>query len=117
MTTRCNIHYNRLPNDEHGDHDNGTKRYNPRFDYSPGSFDKIPRKSIALAFCLLFLGSILLFLSYFILSGHMGGETSQAYGLFALGILTFLPGFYETRTAYYSWRGAKGHHFSSIPSY
>jgi hypothetical protein len=26
-------------------------------------------------------------------------------------------GFYETRLAYYAWRGAKGYRFSSIPDY
>ncbi|GMH15982.1 hypothetical protein Nepgr_017823 [Nepenthes gracilis] len=46
---------------------------------------------------------------------HIGGEPSQGYGLLVLGILAFLPGFYETRIAYYSWRGAKGYHFTSIP--
>ncbi|KAJ0830500.1 hypothetical protein HanPSC8_Chr15g0656141 [Helianthus annuus] len=50
-------------------------------------------------------------------SGYMGGDVSQAYGLFGLGTLTFLPGFYETRIAYYSWRGAHGFHFAAIPGY
>uniref|UniRef100_A0A453SJ28 Uncharacterized protein n=1 Tax=Aegilops tauschii subsp. strangulata TaxID=200361 RepID=A0A453SJ28_AEGTS len=27
------------------------------------------------------------------------------------------PGFYETRVAYYSWRGAPGYTFASIPDY
>ncbi|GJN11143.1 hypothetical protein PR202_ga29315 [Eleusine coracana subsp. coracana] len=38
----------------------------------------------------------------------MEGDGSQAYGLLFLGILAFLPGYYETRVAYYSWRGAPG---------
>lgn len=29
----------------------------------------------------------------------------------------FFPGFYETRIAYYSWRGAQGYRFSLIPDY
>ncbi|KAF3669046.1 putative protein kinase G11A-like isoform X1 [Capsicum annuum] len=48
---------------------------------------------------------------------HMEGESFQGYGLLALGILTFLPGFYEMRIAYYSWRGAKGYRFTVIPDY
>ncbi|KAL2603227.1 hypothetical protein R1flu_008807 [Riccia fluitans] len=44
-------------------------------------------------------------------------ENSQAYGFLTLGILLFLPGFYETRIAYYSWRGYKGYSFSRIPAY
>ncbi|KAL3585347.1 hypothetical protein D5086_012214 [Populus alba] len=60
-------------------------QYDPRFDYTPGSFDRVPWKSIFLAIFLLFLGCVLLSLSFFIFTGHMGGEKSQAYGLLALG--------------------------------
>ncbi|XP_062152863.1 uncharacterized protein LOC133861158 [Alnus glutinosa] len=117
MASRRNVHYSPLPADE-DDYDGIARRqYDPRFDYTPKSFDKIPWKSIALALFLLFLGSLLLFLSYFIFTGHMGGDRSQAYGLLALGVLSFLPGFYETRVAYYAWRGANGYRFTSIPDY
>ncbi|XP_050382445.1 uncharacterized protein LOC126799311 [Argentina anserina] len=115
MASRRNVQYSRLATDEDDDY-NGTGN-DRRFDYTPKSFDKVPWKSIGLALFLLSLGSFLLFLSYFIFTGHMGGEMSQAYGLLALGILTFLPGFYETRIAYYAWRGAKGFRFASIPDY
>ncbi|KAH7532681.1 uncharacterized protein LOC107415889 isoform X2 [Ziziphus jujuba] len=115
MATKRNVQYSRLPTDEDIGYDGSQS--DTRFDYSPKAFDKVPWKSIALALFLLCLGSLLLFLSYFIFTGHMGGERSQAYGLLALGILTFLPGFYETRIAYYSWRGAKGYRFASIPDY
>lgn len=90
MATRRNVQYSRLRNDE--DYDGNATQYDPRFDYTPKSFDRIPWKSIALALFLLFLGLTLLFLAYFILTGHMGGDRSQAYGLLALGILTSLPG-------------------------
>ncbi|PSS30474.1 Transmembrane protein [Actinidia chinensis var. chinensis] len=113
MASRRNVGYSRLAADE-DDYDGG---YDPRYDYTANSFDKVPWKSIALALFLLSLGCLLLFLSYFIFSGHMGGERSQAYGLLGLGILSFLPGFYETRLAYYSWRGATGYRFASIPDY
>ena len=73
------------------DHRRG-KQYDPRFDYTPKALDRVPWKSILLAIFLLCLGSLLLFLSFFIFTGHMGGEQSQAYGLLALGLLTFLPG-------------------------
>ncbi|CAL5083883.1 unnamed protein product [Urochloa decumbens] len=59
----------------------------------------------------------LLSLSYFIFTSHMEGDGSQAYGLLFLGVLAFLPGYYETRVAYYSWRGAPGYTFASIPDY
>lgn len=93
MASKRNIRYSALPTDEDNEYDGSRGRqYDPRFDYTPKSFDKIPWKSIALAIVLLSLGSLLLFLSLFILTGHMGGERSQAYGLLALGLLTFLPG-------------------------
>ncbi|XP_059452769.1 uncharacterized protein LOC132183359 [Corylus avellana] len=117
MASRRNVHYSPLPADE-DDYDGIARRqYDARFDYTPKSFDKIPWKSIVLALFLLSLGLLLLFLSYFIFTGHMGGERSQAYGLLALGVLSFLPGFYETRVAYYAWRGINGYRFASIPDY
>ncbi|GMI98218.1 hypothetical protein like AT3G29170 [Hibiscus trionum] len=116
MSSRRNVRYSPLAVDEDGDYDGG-RRYDPRFDYAPKAFDRVPWKSIALAFFLLCLGCLLLFLSFFIFTGHMGGDQSQAYGLLVLGVLTFLPGFYETRIAYYSWRGAEGYTFASIPDY
>uniref|UniRef100_A0A6N2K1P9 Uncharacterized protein n=1 Tax=Salix viminalis TaxID=40686 RepID=A0A6N2K1P9_SALVM len=115
MSSRRNVRYSALPDDDNDDKSGA--RYDPRFDYTPGSFDRVPWKSIFLAIFLLFLGCVLLSLSIFIFTGHMGGEKAQAYGLFALGIITFMPGFYETRIAYYSWRGAKGYQFASIPRY
>ncbi|KAA0039453.1 transmembrane protein 230 [Cucumis melo var. makuwa] len=90
MASRRNIRYSSLASDDN-DVDSEGSRFDPRFYYTPKAFDKIPWKSIALAIFLLLLGSLLLFLSYFVLTGHMAGEKSQAYGLLALGFLTFLP--------------------------
>ncbi|KAL2505011.1 Eukaryotic protein of unknown function (DUF872) [Abeliophyllum distichum] len=118
MASRRNTNYSRLADDENDSYDGSSGRpKDPRFNYTPKTYDKIPWKSIILALFLLFLGCLLLFLSIFIFTGHMGGDRSQAYGLLGLGILTFLPGFYETRIAYYSWRGAQGYRFASIPDY
>ncbi|KAH9608667.1 hypothetical protein KSS87_021885 [Heliosperma pusillum] len=124
MASRRNVKYSRLDDIEDDesytfpDADNKRgKRYDPRFEYMPKSLDKVPWRSVLLALFLLSLGCILLVVSVFILTDHMGGERSQAYGLFALGIIAFLPGFYETRIAYYSWRGAAGYRFASIPDY
>ncbi|PIN01899.1 putative membrane protein [Handroanthus impetiginosus] len=118
MASKQNIVYSRLPVEE-GDYcdSSSQRRHDPRFDYSPTTHNKVPWNSIFLAFFLLLLGCLLLLLSFFIFTGHMGGDLSQAYGLLGLGFLTFLPGFYETRIAYYSWRGAQGYHFTSIPDY
>ncbi|KAI3824076.1 hypothetical protein L1987_05524 [Smallanthus sonchifolius] len=112
MTSRRNINYTRLAVDE-----DSKNTFDPRFDMSAETLDKVPWKSVGLALSLLLFGCVLLLLSLFIFTGHMGGDPSQAYGLFGLGTLTFLPGFYETRIAYYSWRGAHGFHFTAIPGY
>eukprot|EP00262_Sarcandra_glabra_P021113 TRINITY_DN872_c0_g1_i1.p1 TRINITY_DN872_c0_g1~~TRINITY_DN872_c0_g1_i1.p1 ORF type:complete len:114 (-),score=9.69 TRINITY_DN872_c0_g1_i1:467-808(-) len=113
MAARRQVRYTAIAATEDDDDGNQDRR----FAYTPKSFDRIPFKSIALALFLLSLGSMLMFLSFFIFTGHMGGDRSQAYGLLCLGILSFLPGFYETRIAYYSWRGAQGYRFASIPDY
>nr|XP_043638752.1 transmembrane protein 230-like isoform X2 [Erigeron canadensis] len=115
MTSRRNINYSRLAVDE--DNTGREATFDPRFDLAPERSDKVPWKAVALALFLLFFGCVLLLLSLFIFTGHMGGDRAQAYGLLGLGTLTFLPGFYETRIAYYSWRGAQGYHFTAIPSY
>ncbi|KAJ6363399.1 hypothetical protein OIU78_003549 [Salix suchowensis] len=90
MSSRRNVRYSALPDDDNDD--KFGVRYDPRFDYTPASFDRVPWKSIFLAIFLLFLGCVLLSLSIFIFTGHMGGEKAQAYGLLALGIITFMPG-------------------------
>jgi hypothetical protein len=78
---------------------------------------EVPWKSIVLALFLLAFGTLFLILAHFLYSEHMEGEMEQVYGFLILGVLLFLPGFYETRIAYYSWRGAKGYRFSQIPAY
>ncbi|XP_062211603.1 uncharacterized protein LOC133912732 [Phragmites australis] len=117
MATRRNVRYSSLPTEDRDDNNLNEGDVDLRFTYTPKSYRKIPWKSIALALFLLLLGTSLLFLSYFIFTGHMEGDSSQAYGLLFLGFLAFLPGFYETRVAYYSWRGAPGYTFASIPDY
>ncbi|CAH1413174.1 unnamed protein product [Lactuca virosa] len=120
MKSRRNVNYTRLAVNEDTiglTFQQNENTFDPRFDMSAESSDKIPWKSIGLAVFLLLFGCILLILSLFVFTGHMGGDKSQACGLLGLGTLTFLPGFYETRIAYYSWRGAQGYRFAAIPSY
>ncbi|KAI3721453.1 hypothetical protein L2E82_32464 [Cichorium intybus] len=109
MASRRNVNYTHLP-DEDNDSIGNEGRYDPRFDYSPSSMDEVPWKSIALALFLLAIGCGLLLLSK---SLHIK-IISLTYGLLGLGALTFLPGFYETRIAYYAWRGAQGYRLSGV---
>ena len=41
----------------------------------------------------------------------------QEIGFTVLGLLTFIPGFYHTRLAYYTWRGYPGYRWDSIPGW
>ncbi|KAL6893455.1 hypothetical protein ACP4OV_007553 [Aristida adscensionis] len=92
MAARRNVRYAALPTDDR-DYNNFTEGdVDLRFTYTPKSLRRIPWKSIALALFLLLVGTSLLFLSYFIFTGHMDGDNSQAYGLLFLGFLAFLPG-------------------------
>lgn len=103
MASRRNIRYSQLSVDDDDYYNgNGQSRHDPRFDYTPRTYDKVPWKSILLALFLLLLGCLLLLLALFIFTGHMGGEFSQAYGLLGLGLLTFVPGIlYPLRTFIY----------------
>ncbi|KAG6415711.1 hypothetical protein SASPL_123125 [Salvia splendens] len=94
MASRRNVRYRLIADDDDDDYNNGSgpNRHDPRFDYTPRSYDKVPWKSILLAIFLLLLGCLLLLLAVFIFTAHMGGELSQAYGLLGLGFLTFVPG-------------------------
>ncbi|XP_078155266.1 transmembrane protein (DUF872) [Carex rostrata] len=118
MATKRNVQYKPLSTDDQDEYDDiNNEAKDLRFSYTPKKYNRIPWKSIALAIFLLLLGTALLVLCYLIHTGHMPGDSSQANGLLFLGILAFLPGFYECRVAYYSWRGAPGYNFSAIPDY
>ncbi|KAI7756496.1 LOW QUALITY PROTEIN: hypothetical protein M8C21_014485 [Ambrosia artemisiifolia] len=86
MTFKRNFKYTRLAVDE-----DSKCTFDPRFDFSAETSDKVPWKSIGLALFLLLFGCVLLLLSLAIFTGYMRGDISQAYGLFGLGTLTFLP--------------------------
>ncbi|GBG66476.1 hypothetical protein CBR_g61519 [Chara braunii] len=118
MGTRPSVRYSSLPQDE----DSALRIYRtsdgPIEDlrYAYTLKEEIPWQSIFLAFFLLVFGTLFLILAHFLLTGHMKGESSQGFGFLVLGCLLFLPGFYETRIAYYAWRGMKGYSFSRIPA-
>ncbi|OAY80151.1 hypothetical protein ACMD2_19121, partial [Ananas comosus] len=102
MATRRNFRYTPLSPEDRDDGIGSDEREEDlRFAYNPKSLNRIPWKSICLALFLLLLGSLLLLLSYFIFTGHMEGDRSQAYGLLFLGLLSFLPGMALRSTLFY----------------
>mmetsp|Transcript_7718 Transcript_7718/g.10429 ORF Transcript_7718/g.10429 Transcript_7718/m.10429 type:complete len:121 (-) Transcript_7718:224-586(-) len=76
----------------------------------------IPWKAISLALFLLVIGCLLIVYGIIGISSHKKSSSEKAYGLLVLGLLTFLPGFHESRIAYYTWRGFREYSFSHIPS-
>lgn len=44
------------------------------------------------------------------------GDGGADIAFIVLGCLTFIPGFWATRIAYYKWRGVEGYSYSDIPS-
>jgi hypothetical protein len=59
------------------------------------------------------LGAILLTIG---LSIYLTGvERGTGIALLTLGSITFLPGFYHTRIAYYAYKGYEGYSLDDIP--
>ncbi|GJP36400.1 hypothetical protein CLOM_g20911 [Closterium sp. NIES-68] len=78
---------------------------------------RVPKRSVLLALFLLFLGSASLVVFYLMQSGQVEAGGQQKWTCLAIAFLTLMPGFYESRIAYYSWRQAPGYSFSQIPRY
>ncbi|KAJ5067849.1 hypothetical protein M0811_03039 [Anaeramoeba ignava] len=82
---------------------------------------KIPpqvKKAIYLAIFLLVGGSILIvFGVLFHLEKFSEEFQDRGIPLIILGSLMFLPGFYESMIAYYSYKGYPGYSYDSIPEF
>ena len=79
--------------------------------------DKPPIKSIVLAILLFLIGSTLLTIGGLMIGGILGGDSGSAVPLLILGGITFLPGFYHVRLAFYAWKGYLGYSYRDIPGY
>ena len=93
-------------------------------DYYDDQFDdvtpiKTPKKSIALAIFLFALGTVLLVLGSLMVGGVIGAGVIGDKGapLLVVGAICFLPGAYNVRTAYYSWKGYKGFSYADMAGY
>ena len=79
---------------------------------------KIPVRSIVLATFLFLVGSVLLILAGLLIGGVFGDTPDASSApLLLIGSITFIPGFYHVRLAYYAWKGYHGYSFGDIPSY
>ena len=77
-----------------------------------------PLKAILWSVFLFSLGSICIITASLIVSGHINpAYYDRVFPLFAIGFLTFIPGFYFTRVSYHSWRGTPGFSYKLFPYY
>lgn len=76
---------------------------------------KPPIKSILLAIFLFLTGAVLLTLGGLMGAGILGGPKEGSTPILILGTITFLPGLYHVRIAYYAWKGYAGFSFADIP--
>ena len=75
---------------------------------TPGNFyyrEKIPWKTIVIAFLFLLVGTLMLYLGF---SELQAGETGNAAERLALGMILFIPGSYHSYLAFMALRGVPG---------
>lgn len=119
MSSRSRVKYGRLkPASKSAKRRSEDDYYDDQFDDEDSAPVKPPLKSIALATVLFLLGSGLLTIGSLMLAGVIGdNEGGKATPLLVIGVICFLPGFYNVRTAYYAWRGGRGFSYADIPTY
>ncbi|KAJ3439947.1 hypothetical protein M0813_26484 [Anaeramoeba flamelloides] len=86
------------------------------------TYEKLPppslRNAVLLAIVLFLLGSFVITVGILCrLEIYFVGFKDRGIPLILLGSVMFLPGFYETRIAYLSFRGEKGFRYSRIPKF
>ena len=125
MSSRNRIKYTKLrePSDAPRDSVTGRKRrskddfYDDQFEDSEAPAAKPPVKSIVLAAVLLLLGSGMLTVWSLMVAGVIGvGEGGKATPILIIGLVCFVPGVYNVRTAIYAWKGGRGFSYADIPS-
>uniref|UniRef100_A0A7S0T1T8 Transmembrane protein 230 n=1 Tax=Mantoniella antarctica TaxID=81844 RepID=A0A7S0T1T8_9CHLO len=108
--------YQRVDDADHpADHD-------PRFDvpeYMNPKLRKPSKKTVALAFGLLMVGSILLTCYALYATGHMplpkNEERGTSLAILVLGCITLAPGLYVSVILVAVWRGVPGFSYDMIP--
>jgi hypothetical protein len=88
--------------------------WDPRFDDK--DFRPFPYREVVQAILLLGMGTLFIVIALLQHHGHVGSKPGQILGFSSLAFISFLPGFYASRIAYYSWRGRRGYNVHQIPS-
>ena len=110
MAASSGVRYSRLRTTTSTQSDND---YRDEQFYEPPP--KPPIKSILLAMFLFLIGSVLLTLGGLMAAGVLGVTEQGSAPILILGAITFVPGFYHVRIAYYAWQGYAGYSFADIP--
>eukprot|EP00271_Cylindrocystis_brebissonii_P023209 TRINITY_DN94_c0_g1_i1.p1 TRINITY_DN94_c0_g1~~TRINITY_DN94_c0_g1_i1.p1 ORF type:complete len:114 (-),score=18.93 TRINITY_DN94_c0_g1_i1:727-1068(-) len=75
-----------------------------------------PWKEIILAITLLAFGLLGIAAGAIMVATMSGANKARGIVYCILGALLFLPGFYESRIAYYAFKGYRGFSFANIPA-
>eukprot|EP01104_Vermistella_antarctica_P019008 TRINITY_DN7256_c0_g1_i1.p1 TRINITY_DN7256_c0_g1~~TRINITY_DN7256_c0_g1_i1.p1 ORF type:complete len:156 (+),score=31.70 TRINITY_DN7256_c0_g1_i1:48-515(+) len=85
---------------------------------SGGDAGRPPRKAICLALALLLSGIALLTLGLMLVTGLIDSDYwKRGFILLLVGALVFLPGFFVSRIALYSYLGYRGFSYQDIPEF
>mmetsp|Transcript_16100 Transcript_16100/g.27673 ORF Transcript_16100/g.27673 Transcript_16100/m.27673 type:complete len:134 (+) Transcript_16100:135-536(+) len=77
---------------------------------------KPPVGSICVAVFLTLLGIACFVSAWLHITQRILGKEQAEIGFTILGLLTFIPGFFHVRIAYYAWQGRPGFTWDMIPS-
>lgn len=79
---------------------------------------KVPWRAICSATVLLIIGTVLLIVGSLLVSGHIDAKyNDRTWPVLIIGLLTFIPGFYHVRIAYYAYKKYEGYSYGDIPDY
>ncbi|GJP55073.1 hypothetical protein CLOM_g14058 [Closterium sp. NIES-68] len=73
-------------------------------------YNRPPIKEVCLAFLLLALGALGIIVGSWMTYNKVWGDRSHGISFIILGILLFIPGFHESRIAYFASLGTKTSH-------
>mmetsp|Transcript_31420 Transcript_31420/g.69981 ORF Transcript_31420/g.69981 Transcript_31420/m.69981 type:complete len:124 (-) Transcript_31420:364-735(-) len=76
---------------------------------------EVPVGSIVLAIFLMVFGICSFIVAWLHATQQLLGKQQAEIGFTIIGFMTFIPGWYHCRIAYYTWRGYRGYSFDRIP--
>eukprot|EP00798_Chlamydomonas_sp_ICE-L_P016710 gene16710-biopygen25646 len=121
---RSRVHYEKVKTqDDSATNKAGTSSSNKKSEYKLDDFDwdttdfknQVPWGAIALAIFLMVFGIFCFVVAWLHVTQEILGKEQAEFGFMFLGFITFIPGYYHCRIAYYAMKGYPGFSFESIP--